>query len=34
MFQAAISGGEPVDDIVARTAKFIGVIAELPCQAA
>ncbi|MGD2143140.1 MAG: extracellular solute-binding protein [Anaerolineae bacterium] len=32
MFEAAISGDEPVDDIVARTAEFIGVIAELPCQ--
>jgi maltose-binding protein MalE len=34
MFEAAISGGEPVDDIVSTTAKFIGVVAELPCQSA
>jgi multiple sugar transport system substrate-binding protein len=34
MFEAAISGDEPLDDIVSRTAKFIGVIAELPCRSA
>jgi ABC-type glycerol-3-phosphate transport system substrate-binding protein len=34
MFEAAISGGEPVDDIVSTTGKFIGVVAELPCQSA
>jgi hypothetical protein len=34
MFEAAIFGGEPVDDIVSRTARFIGVVAELPCRSA
>jgi hypothetical protein len=34
MFEAVISGGEPADDIVPRTAGFIGVIVELPCQSA
>jgi ABC-type glycerol-3-phosphate transport system substrate-binding protein len=34
MFEAAISGVEPVDDIVSRTAKFIGVITEIPCRSA
>jgi hypothetical protein len=32
MYEATISGDEPVDDIVLRTARFIGVIAELPCR--
>jgi ABC-type glycerol-3-phosphate transport system substrate-binding protein len=34
MFEVGISGREPVDDIVSRTARFIGVIAELPCRSA
>lgn len=34
MFEAAISSGEPVDDVVERTARFISVITELPCQSA
>jgi maltose-binding protein MalE len=34
MFETAISGSEPVDDVVLRTAKFIGVVSELPCQPA
>jgi maltose-binding protein MalE len=32
MFQAVISGGEPIDDIVQRTARFISVITDLRCQ--
>jgi ABC-type glycerol-3-phosphate transport system substrate-binding protein len=32
MFEVGISGREPVDDIVSRTARFIGVVAELPCR--
>lgn len=34
MFEAAISGNEPMDDIVQRTAEFISVITELPCHSA
>jgi ABC-type glycerol-3-phosphate transport system substrate-binding protein len=32
MFEAVISGGEPADDTVPRTARFISVIVELPCR--
>jgi hypothetical protein len=32
MFRDAISGDEPADDIVSRTARFISVVAELPCR--
>jgi len=34
MFEAAVSGSEPVDDIAQRAGQFIGVIAELPCRSA
>ncbi len=34
MFQATISGTEPVDDIAQRTAQFIGIMTELPYQPA
>jgi maltose-binding protein MalE len=32
MFEAAISGEDTVEDIVQRTAEFVSVIAELPCD--
>jgi hypothetical protein len=32
MFEAVISGTKPVDQIVQRTAEFLSVITELPCQ--
>jgi hypothetical protein len=34
MFEAAISSTEPIDQIVQRTAEFLGVITELPCRSA
>lgn len=34
MFGAALSGTAPVGEIVRRTAEFIGVISEQPCQPA
>ncbi len=34
MFEATISGDEPVEDIVQRAAEFISVITELPCESA
>ncbi|HDQ71152.1 MAG TPA: extracellular solute-binding protein [Chloroflexi bacterium] len=32
MFEAAMSGDEPIGDITRRTSEFIGVIVELPCR--
>jgi hypothetical protein len=32
MFEAVISDPAPVGEIVRRTAEFIGVISERPCQ--
>lgn len=32
MFEAVISNTAPVDEVVRRTAEFIGVISERPCQ--
>ena len=34
MFEATVSDTAPVDEIVRRTAEFIGVITERPCQSA
>ncbi len=34
MFEATISGDDPVEEIVRRTTEFISVITELPCQSA
>lgn len=34
MFEATISGDDPVEQIVRRTTEFISVITELPCQCA
>jgi len=34
MFEAAISDAAPVDEVVRRTAEFIGAITERPCQPA
>jgi multiple sugar transport system substrate-binding protein len=34
MFETAISNAAPVNEIVRRTAEFIGVISERPCQPA
>jgi multiple sugar transport system substrate-binding protein len=32
MFEAAIAGTAPIDEIVRRTAEFIGAISERPCR--
>jgi multiple sugar transport system substrate-binding protein len=32
MFESVISGTQPIDRIVQRTAEFLSVITELPCQ--
>lgn len=34
MFEAVISGAAPVDEVLRRTAEFIGVITERPCRPA
>jgi len=34
MFEAVISTSTPVEDIVHRTAEFISVISECPCELA
>lgn len=34
MFEATLAGGQPIEDIVCRTAEFISVITEWPCGSA